>query len=274
MATLWLLANKESFRGVADRFGVSKGSLHFYVMQVVEGLSALVTRYIRWPSPEQYPATAERFERKGGFPGVLGCLDGTHIPIKGPSTHRDAFINRKGYASFQLQAVCDSQLRFTHIHTGNAGSVHDSRVYRNSDLKAMLTAHPLPAQYHLLGDSAYPLDSNLLVPYRDNGHLTERQKNYNNIHSSTRVHIERAFGLLKCKWRRLHHLDMVLLDTIPKVIASTCVLHNLILIHEGEEEAVIVDADGLDDALPTVDGPRVVQRRAAQQKREDIAAML
>ena len=48
----------------------------------------------------------------------------------------------------------------------------------------------------------------------------------------------------------------------------------LILIHEGEDEAVIVDADGLDDVLPTVDGPRVVQRRAAQQKREDIAAML
>ena len=45
LATLWLLANKESFRGVADRFGVSKGSLHYYVMQVVEGLSALVTRY-------------------------------------------------------------------------------------------------------------------------------------------------------------------------------------------------------------------------------------
>ena len=214
-----------------------------------------------------------QFERKGGFPGVIGCLDGTHIPIKGPSTHSDLFINRKGYASFQLQAVCDRQLRFTHIQTGNAGSVHDSRVYRNSDLKAILTALPLPPQYHLLVDSAYPLDTNLHVPYRDNGHLTEHQNHYNNVHSSTRVHIVRAFGL-KCKWRKLHYLDMVLLETIPKVIASTCVLHNFILIHEGEDGAVILDADVIDDVIPAVDGPRVEQRRVAQQKREEIAARL
>ena len=262
LSTLWLLANQESFQGVAGRFGFSKGSLHHYFIQIVETLTGLIPKYICWPSPEQYPVVAERFERKGGFPGVIGCIDGTHIPIKGPSAHRDVFINRNGYATFQLQAVCDSQLRSTHIHTGNAGSVHDSRVYRNSDLKAMLNAYPLPAQYHLLGDSAYPLDTNLLVPYRDNGHLMERQKRYNNVH----------------KWRRLHFLDMALLETITKVIASTCILHNFSLTNEGDEDNVDptadVSADPADDAVPVEDNTMVAQRRAAEQNREDIAAVV
>ncbi|KAJ8361363.1 hypothetical protein SKAU_G00178880 [Synaphobranchus kaupii] len=278
LSTLWLLANKECFRGVADRFGVSKGSLHHYFIQVVDAMVALMPAYIYWPSPDQYPALAERFDRKAGFPGVVGCIDGTHIPIKGPSQHRDAYINRKGQGSFQLQAVCDNQLQFTHIFTGNAGSVHDARVYRNSDLKQMLDSNPLPERFYLLGDSAYPLHTNMIVPYTDTGHLTELQKRFNSVHSSTRVHIERAFGLLKCKWRRLHYLDMALLEKIPSVIASTCVLHNFVLINEGLDEDA--DPTAEENAVPTADDVAAAdntsgaQRRAAEQKREAIARNL
>ena len=34
LATLWVLANQESFRGVADRFDLNKGTLHRCAMQV------------------------------------------------------------------------------------------------------------------------------------------------------------------------------------------------------------------------------------------------
>ncbi|MGH0148194.1 UNVERIFIED_CONTAM: hypothetical protein FKN15_049731, partial [Acipenser sinensis] len=149
-----------------------------------------------------------------------------HIPVRGPSKHRDSFINRKDHASFHLQAVCDSDLKC--VFTGNVGSVHDARVYRNSDLKYFDT-EPLPIEFYRKGDAAYPLDVDIIVADRDNGHRSETQKKFNTAHSSTRVHIERAFGLLKCKWRRLQHLEMMLL---PSVIASTCILHNVILVNE------------------------------------------
>nr|XP_027238977.1 uncharacterized protein LOC113830007 [Penaeus vannamei] len=48
LATLWLLGNQESFRGVGDRFNLSKSSLH------------------------------KVFLKKTGFPGVVGAIDGTH----------------------------------------------------------------------------------------------------------------------------------------------------------------------------------------------------
>lgn len=41
--------------------------------------------------------------------------------------------------------------------------------------------------------------------------------------------IERAFALLKGRFRRLKYLDMSLVDLIPHVILACCVLHNVCL---------------------------------------------
>ncbi|KAJ8300849.1 hypothetical protein KUTeg_022368 [Tegillarca granosa] len=60
---------------------------------------------------------------------------------------------------------------------------------------------------HLVADAAYPLRRWLLTPYRDNGHLNQEQKHFNYMHSSNRVVIERLFGLLKGRYRRLYHID-------------------------------------------------------------------
>ena len=63
-------------------------------------------------------------------------------------------------------------------------------------------------------------------PFRDTGNLSEPQK-IHNIHSVTRQTIERAFGLLKSKWRRLRFLDMTKLENVPMVITAACTLHNV-----------------------------------------------
>lgn len=203
LAAIWILGNQESFRGVADRFALNKGSLYHSVMTVCETLSNLREEVFTWPSAEQYPAISEQFSVRCGMPGVVGVLDGTHIHIPGPSEHRDSYINRKGYPSMHLQVVCDKSLAFLDVFTGWPGSVHDSRVFYNSPLRERLEAGFLPPQYHLLGDSAYALNNYLLVPFRDNGHLTNVEKKFNTMHSSTRVEIEMAIGLLKAKFRRL-----------------------------------------------------------------------
>lgn len=34
---------------------------------------------------------------EGGFPGVVGVIDGTHISIRAPTEDPDAYINRKKF---------------------------------------------------------------------------------------------------------------------------------------------------------------------------------
>ncbi|WAR16241.1 HARB1-like protein, partial [Mya arenaria] len=235
LATVWLLSNQESYRGVADRFGLSKGTLHLTVM---------ANAY--FPGTMQaMKEVAEGFMARCGFPGVVGAIDGTHIPIPAPTTeHRAFFINRKGFSSMVLQVVCDSNLKFLDVFTGWPGSVHDARVFRNSPVREQI--NNLPEEFHVLGDSAYPLSKHVLVPYRDNGHLNNTEKKFNKCHSSTRVDVERSIGLLKCKFRRMKYLDMQKAEEIPVVISSCCVLHNFILDHEHDSDIV---ADTTDDVV-------------------------
>ncbi|CAN7980971.1 unnamed protein product, partial [Ixodes pacificus] len=79
---------------------------------------------------------------------------------------------------------------------------------------------------HLLGDGAYPLRRSLLVPYRNNGRLTEQHRKYNTKHATTRVAIERAFGILKGRFRRLKYIEARRPERIVTTIVAACVMHN------------------------------------------------
>lgn len=204
------------------------------------------------------------------MPGVIGAIDGTHVQIPGPSEHRDAYINRKGFPSVQLQVVCDRNMQFLDVFTGWPGSVHDSRVFNNSPVKT--TLETLPPEYHLIGDSAYALNEYLLVPFRDNGHLTTLEKRFNKVHSSTRVEVEMAIGLLKGKFRRLKHLEMYNILDMPFIIFSACAFHNFILKH-CELDLDEIDYDqGEGDAENVVNAEQLVP--GAASKRLDIAQRL
>ena len=247
LATLWLLGNQESYRGVADRFNISKGSLHSYFLAVCTGLQKIGTEIIIFPTREQQKSCADFIHEKTGFPGVVGACDGTYVKITAPSQpFRECYINRKGDASMNVMAVCDHKLRFIYVFAGHAGSVHDARVFSESPLKDSLQSGSLHHAYHILADSAYRNESYYIVPFRDNGHLSNSQFFLNSVHRSARVMIERAFGILKCKWRRLKFLDMTLLSEIPIVIYAAFVLHNFWLMIKDPDEQELCDS--LDDS--------------------------
>ena len=259
---------------MADRFDLWKGSLHRVCTEVCSALVFMQKEYIQWPKGAEMHSIADGYKSKTGFPGVVGSVDGTHIAIPGPKDHRDSYINRKGYPSMQLQVVCTSTLKFTDVYTGWPGAVHDARVYRNSPVSQLVAL--LPPNFHLLGDSAYPLSTHLLVPYRDNGHLTPLERRYNKIHSSTRVDVERAIGLLKCKWRRLKHLEMMSVSDIPSFIIAACVLHNFVLTHDKTvDDDLELDCGGEDvDNHDNAESRELHSEPAdAQRKRLDISNM-
>ena len=110
--------------------------------------------HVKWPN--NYKNMTVAFEQRCGFPGVIGVIDGTHIPLVGVGKDRASFINRKGFLNLQLQATCTSDLKFTDLVCGWPGSVHDARVFRCSPLANMLLN--LPQHKHIVGDSTYPLN--------------------------------------------------------------------------------------------------------------------
>lgn len=156
-------------------------------------------------------------------------MDGTQIAIPGP-TSDNSYYNRKGFHSIQLQGICSAKGKFINIFCGWPGSVHDARVWRSCKVYTTLENNPtdlLPTGSYLLGDSAYPLATYLITPFKDTGHLTRKQRRFNRKLSSTRVIIEQCYGRLKGMFRRLKYLNITKLSNAKYIITAACVLHNL-----------------------------------------------
>ncbi|KAJ8930821.1 hypothetical protein NQ314_016353 [Rhamnusium bicolor] len=176
--------------------------------------------------------------RSRGIPNVIGAIDGTDIFIKQPFGNAVDYYNRYQSHSVILQAVCDANKKFINISVGHPGRMHDARVFRRSSLYQSIINEDDPLirpENHIIGDCAYPLLQEVLTPFRNTGHLTNGQIRYNTRFSSIRSIIERAFGLLKGKWKRLKYLDMSDMELLNEVITACCVLRNFI-IRQGEQE--------------------------------------
>ena len=98
------------------------------------------------------------------MPQVVGCIDGTHIPIQDPHEYPDQYINRDGNFSMNVQIVVNHCGAITHLSSRWPGSLHDSCILQESSLHEVLDSHKLGPHF-LIGDSGYVCQSNLLTPY-------------------------------------------------------------------------------------------------------------
>ncbi|KAI4462979.1 hypothetical protein MML48_4g00000652 [Holotrichia oblita] len=150
------------------------------------------------------------------------------------------------------------------------------RRHINSDIYPRFTSVSEPLlneNQHIIGDSAYPLMKNVMTPFRDNGHLTAEELNYNFKLSSIRSVIERSFGRLKGKFRRLKYLDVDSPEFASHMIAAACVIHNFIrLNNENDVEDNYFDVNDNDHVV--VEPCQEDNRNIANQKRRNIVDIL
>jgi hypothetical protein len=138
----------------ADIFKVHQASVSRCIHNVVDALISIRGDYIKFP--DNLAATKQSFFQYGEFPGVIGCVDGTHIPLRRPRGDDQAEIyrNRKGFLSLNVQVVAGANYKIYDIVARWPGSTHDSRIFDNSSLHAKLENNNLHGI--LLGDSGYP----------------------------------------------------------------------------------------------------------------------
>lgn len=123
--------------------------------------------------------------------------------------------------------MCDHKALITHCYVGHPGSVHDQRVFRQSEVATYLNDEKkFPSDSHLLGDAAYVLHEHLLVPFKDNGHLSAAQRHYNLCQSSAGVVVERCFALLKGRMRSLMHSLSMIRALIAEYIINSMLCHS------------------------------------------------
>lgn len=245
---------------------MSKATTWTSVQRVCRVLVDNVQDFIKWPRNDVARIEQQKWQRMSGFPGVVGAIDGCLIPISTPLKHQESYVCRKKFHAISLQGVCDSDKKFIDV---DVGSVHDARAFRNSDLKDNINEDQnamFPDNGHMLGDSAYPCLEYLMIPYKDNGHLSTAQNKFNKKLSKSRVVIEQTFGLLVSRFRRLKFIYMRRTDLIPLVIMAACIMHN-ICIDNNDEIVVEENVTFNDNITPVNNSQEIIGNSTGAEKR-------
>lgn len=246
---VYWLAHGISYRVAARAFSVPKSTVCRVVHRIAQSIMDSAHKVICYPKQEELEDIGKGFGRLAhhkAFDKAVGAVDGCLIRIKPPNLNKEDYFSYKQFYSIHMQAICDSSGRFLNIFTGFPGSVHDTRVLKNSPV--YVNAEYPPPGYFILGDGGYPCIQwpiAIITPYKLplQGRVEER---FNNCHSRARSIIERAFGMMKARWRTtMFKAIEVKVAFCTQVVTACAFLHNVCLTH-GD----VLEPEDVDDQLP------------------------
>ncbi|CAH1958282.1 unnamed protein product [Acanthoscelides obtectus] len=153
--------------GIGEDIGVHQSTVSRIVTNVTTRIVQKSNIWIRFPtSSEDLHNAKNKWQEKFNFPSAIGAIDCTHIPILKPFIHADEYVNRKIFASINVQATCNSNEEFTSVDISWPASVRDSRIWENSDIQVYNVMKWNRASAVLLGDSGYVIAPWLMTPFR------------------------------------------------------------------------------------------------------------
>ena len=208
-----------------DIFGVSQPYISKIVPRVSQIIASLATDFVKFPSGDDVKEVQNFFLDYSNFPGVCGVIDGVHIPIQSPGGQEsELYRNRKGIFSINCQVVCDHKHRLTNVVARWPGSVHDSRIWNNSQLCMEFEA--CTREGILLADSGYPLSRQLMVPF-DYPCSNRIRGRFNRALCRSRVFVEQTIGNWKRRFPILSKGMRCKVETTLTIIVATAVLNNI-----------------------------------------------
>uniref|UniRef100_A0A803LIU8 DDE Tnp4 domain-containing protein n=2 Tax=Chenopodium quinoa TaxID=63459 RepID=A0A803LIU8_CHEQI len=163
----------------------------------------------------------------------IGAIDGTHVRASVPIEIQDRFCGRKGGITQNVLAAVDFDAKCTYVLGSWEGSAHDSKVLND----ALSRGFKIPEGKYYLADAGFGSHKGLMPPYRKTRHhLKEYTKNppeneqelFNLQHSSIRMVVERAFGILKARFPVLDAEPFWSFKTQVDVVLACCVIHNFL----------------------------------------------
>ncbi|KAE9289727.1 hypothetical protein PF008_g25818 [Phytophthora fragariae] len=275
-AALFFLASVSGYREAGGALGMSKSYVIDIVDEVVRVLCEAADAVICFPHNKCGWVSVERhFAARCGYPGVVGAVDGSLVAIQRPEDF-DGFYCRKGYPALNVQAIVTANCRFMSVEI-RPGSWSDKKSWKYSYI-GQHSYDVIPAGTHFIGDAGHALLPNLIVPYaerEEGGSLTQQQHHFNTLHSSTRMAVERTFGLWKGRLRALQKvLDEKTVDKTVRVVTATVVLHNLMIDLRDSTRIKRYKEPSFEEPDDSVQLGSALARQIGKQKREDITNLI
>ena len=150
--TLYYLKDQGSMTMTANTFGIARCTVGQVVHEICKILTENVgPQLIKFPvEREEVMESTAQFLKRFGCPQIIGCVDGTHVPIKQPSENAHDYMSYKLFYSINCQAICNAFGQFINVEIKWPGSVHTARVFANSEVHKGFTENRFPVYYREL----------------------------------------------------------------------------------------------------------------------------
>uniref|UniRef100_A0A673H0X9 DDE Tnp4 domain-containing protein n=1 Tax=Sinocyclocheilus rhinocerous TaxID=307959 RepID=A0A673H0X9_9TELE len=166
-----------------------------------------------------FPGHLSTMSIKEGFYKIAGKIHRTaHAAIcTALREHEADYVNRKFFHSLNVQMTCDHEYMIISLDAKWPGSVHDSRIFRESVLCQRFEEGLFDGL--LVGDRGYACQRFLLTPYPDQWNIdpdpqTRPQNRFNVALSKSRVKIEMTF------------------ERASQIVVACAILHNIATIRK------------------------------------------
>jgi hypothetical protein len=149
---LFICGGNESISRVVNRFKHSSETISRKFEDVLFALMDMAKDFIRPKDPNFHIIHKRITDDKRAYPyfkDCIGALDGTHIRVTLSPDEQVRYIGKTGIPTQNVLAVCDFDMRFTYVSTGQPGSMHDTSVLYNA-LSVDKDIFPHPPQGNLL----------------------------------------------------------------------------------------------------------------------------
>ncbi|XP_069059580.1 putative nuclease HARBI1 [Pleurodeles waltl] len=200
LTVLHMLAS-ESFQITgAQLAGVSQPSFLVLLPKVLDA-SIRLTPDICFPNTQRLQQEAKKgFYQIAGFPHVLGAMDCTHVQLVPPAAKERLYRNHKHTHPINVQDIVDHCGLFTNIVAKKSATLHDACIFCHSTINERFQ----DGQYGnglLIADQGYSIQPWVMTPFANP--TTVEECAYNKGHRRICNVVERAFGLLKSRFRCL-----------------------------------------------------------------------
>nr|XP_043630531.1 protein ALP1-like [Erigeron canadensis] len=201
--------------------------------------------YLRRPTSHDVARIFEAHELRHHMPGMLGSIDCTHVEWSAcPRRLRGQYMRGDHNGpTIMLEITASQDLWIWHAFFGVPGSNNDINVLNQSDLYVTARNGTAPdSSFHVngrdykrgyyLSDGIYNKWSTLVKAYP---YPTDpKEKRFKKLQEAARKDVERAFGVLKGKWKILQRpLRPLTKDKIRKYVHTCIILHNMIIKRDG-----------------------------------------
>ncbi|KYN08182.1 Putative nuclease HARBI1, partial [Cyphomyrmex costatus] len=109
--SVYKLASCAEYRVVGNVIGVHKSTAKRCLFRVTRAINKVIVKKNIYIFMENEFISLQ-FKEKTFIPQLIGCIDGTHIPIIAPYEGYRDFVNRKGWPSYNVMAVVDHNGRW------------------------------------------------------------------------------------------------------------------------------------------------------------------